>query len=69
MRGLLRMREFGYPIVFDATHSVQLPGARGTAPASGVRPGARPRRGGGGAHGLLLEATPTRIALSATVPT
>ena len=29
MRGLLRMREFGYPIVFDATHSVQLPGARG----------------------------------------
>ncbi|MGH7342674.1 MAG: 3-deoxy-8-phosphooctulonate synthase [Candidatus Rokuibacteriota bacterium] len=29
MRGLLRMREFGCPIVFDATHSVQLPGARG----------------------------------------
>lgn len=29
MRGLLRMRVFGYPIVFDATHSVQLPGARG----------------------------------------
>ena len=29
MRGLLRMRALGYPIVFDATHSVQLPGARG----------------------------------------
>jgi len=29
MRGLLRMRELGYPIVFDATHSVQLPGAQG----------------------------------------
>jgi 2-dehydro-3-deoxyphosphooctonate aldolase (KDO 8-P synthase) len=29
MRGLLRMRELGYPVVFDATHSVQLPGARG----------------------------------------
>jgi 2-dehydro-3-deoxyphosphooctonate aldolase (KDO 8-P synthase) len=29
MRGLLRMREFGCPIVFDATHSVQLPGAHG----------------------------------------
>jgi 2-dehydro-3-deoxyphosphooctonate aldolase (KDO 8-P synthase) len=29
MRGLLRMREFGCPVVFDATHSVQLPGARG----------------------------------------
>jgi 2-dehydro-3-deoxyphosphooctonate aldolase (KDO 8-P synthase) len=23
------MREFGYPVVFDATHSVQLPGAAG----------------------------------------
>jgi 2-dehydro-3-deoxyphosphooctonate aldolase (KDO 8-P synthase) len=29
MRGLLRMRELGFPVVFDATHSVQLPGARG----------------------------------------
>ena len=29
MRGLLRMRELGYPVVFDATHAVQLPGARG----------------------------------------
>jgi 2-dehydro-3-deoxyphosphooctonate aldolase (KDO 8-P synthase) len=29
MRGLLRMRALGYPVVFDATHSVQLPGARG----------------------------------------
>jgi 2-dehydro-3-deoxyphosphooctonate aldolase (KDO 8-P synthase) len=31
MRGLLIMREAGYPIVFDATHSVQLPGGQGTA--------------------------------------
>lgn len=29
MRSLLIMREFGFPVVFDATHSVQLPGARG----------------------------------------
>lgn len=29
MRGLAIMREFGYPIVFDATHSVQLPGGAG----------------------------------------
>jgi 2-dehydro-3-deoxyphosphooctonate aldolase (KDO 8-P synthase) len=29
MRGLPRMRSLGYPVVFDATHSVQLPGARG----------------------------------------
>lgn len=29
MRSLPIMREFGYPVVFDATHSVQLPGAGG----------------------------------------
>lgn len=29
MRGLAVMREFGWPVVFDATHSVQLPGAGG----------------------------------------
>ena len=28
MRSLLIMRQFGYPVVFDATHSVQLPGGR-----------------------------------------
>src|SRR5262249_3849153 len=36
MRGLAIMREFGWPVVFDATHSVQLPGASGTA--SGGQP-------------------------------
>ncbi len=30
MRGLVIMRESGYPVVFDATHSVQLPGAAGS---------------------------------------
>jgi 2-dehydro-3-deoxyphosphooctonate aldolase (KDO 8-P synthase) len=30
MRGLVQMRELGVPVVFDATHSVQLPGAGGT---------------------------------------
>jgi 2-dehydro-3-deoxyphosphooctonate aldolase (KDO 8-P synthase) len=29
MRGLSDMRELGYPVVFDATHSVQLPGGAG----------------------------------------
>jgi len=29
MRGLAIMRSFGYPIIFDATHSVQLPGGAG----------------------------------------
>jgi len=36
MRGLAIMRGFGWPVVFDATHSVQLPGAAGTA--SGGQP-------------------------------
>lgn len=30
MRSLPVMRELGYPVVFDATHSVQLPGGGGT---------------------------------------
>jgi 2-dehydro-3-deoxyphosphooctonate aldolase (KDO 8-P synthase) len=29
LRSLIIMREFGYPVVYDATHSVQLPGAGG----------------------------------------
>jgi 2-dehydro-3-deoxyphosphooctonate aldolase (KDO 8-P synthase) len=29
LRGLQIMRELGYPVVFDATHSVQLPGGAG----------------------------------------
>ena len=29
MRALLEMRKLGYPIVFDATHSVQIPGGQG----------------------------------------
>jgi len=29
-RGLAIMRELGYPVVFDATHSVQLPGGLGS---------------------------------------
>jgi 2-dehydro-3-deoxyphosphooctonate aldolase (KDO 8-P synthase) len=31
MRSLAVMRETGCPVVFDATHSVQLPGGQGTA--------------------------------------
>ena len=36
MRSLPIMRSLGYPVVFDATHSVQLPGGAGTA-SSGQR--------------------------------
>jgi len=31
MRSIPVMKSFGYPVVFDATHSVQLPGGTGTA--------------------------------------
>ena len=31
MRNLLIMRQFGYPVIFDATHSVQRPGSLGGA--------------------------------------
>lgn len=36
MRGLKIMRDLGWPVIFDATHSVQLPGAGGAA--SGGQP-------------------------------
>jgi 2-dehydro-3-deoxyphosphooctonate aldolase (KDO 8-P synthase) len=36
MRGIAMMRGFGWPVIFDATHSVQLPGAAGDA--SGGQP-------------------------------
>jgi 2-dehydro-3-deoxyphosphooctonate aldolase (KDO 8-P synthase) len=36
MRGLQVMREFGWPVIFDATHSVQIPGGLGNA--SGGQP-------------------------------
>jgi len=31
MSGLVEMQKFGYPVVFDATHSVQKPGGNGTS--------------------------------------
>jgi 2-dehydro-3-deoxyphosphooctonate aldolase (KDO 8-P synthase) len=36
MRGLVTMAQTGYPVVFDATHSVQLPGSAGNS--SGGQP-------------------------------
>ena len=33
MRGLVEMRKFGYPVIFDVTHSVQRPGGFGDATA------------------------------------
>jgi 2-dehydro-3-deoxyphosphooctonate aldolase (KDO 8-P synthase) len=37
MRGLVIMRDLGYPVVFDATHSVQLPGGAGTVSGGDAR--------------------------------
>jgi 2-dehydro-3-deoxyphosphooctonate aldolase (KDO 8-P synthase) len=36
LRSLAIMREFGYPVIYDATHSVQLPGGKGAC-SSGQR--------------------------------
>jgi 2-dehydro-3-deoxyphosphooctonate aldolase (KDO 8-P synthase) len=41
MRGLVVMAELGYPVVFDAGHSVQLPGGKGAA-SGGQRQFIRP---------------------------
>ena len=57
MRSFQVMREFGYPVIFDVTHSVQLPGATGQA--SGGQPEfiAPLARAGtaAGVDGLFLE--------------
>lgn len=57
MRGLKIMRDLGYPVVFDATHSVQLPGAAGTG--SGGQPEFIPvlasAAAGAGIDGLFVE--------------
>ena len=37
MTGLITMRDFGYPVVFDATHSVQRPGGLGGASGGDYR--------------------------------
>ena len=36
LRSLEIMRRFGYPVIYDATHSIQLPGGKGTS-SSGQR--------------------------------
>jgi 2-dehydro-3-deoxyphosphooctonate aldolase (KDO 8-P synthase) len=41
MRSLVAMRQFGYPVIFDAGHSAQLPGGQGTV-SGGQREFIRP---------------------------
>jgi 2-dehydro-3-deoxyphosphooctonate aldolase (KDO 8-P synthase) len=60
MRGLAAMRETGCPIVFDATHSVQLPGGQGTA-SGGQRefiPVLARAAVGAGVSGVFMETHP-----------
>jgi len=57
MRSLVIMRTFGYPVIFDATHSVQLPGGQGNA-SGGEREMAPPLARAAvatGCDGLFLE--------------
>ena len=57
MRGLVQMRATGWPVVFDATHSTQLPGAAGDA-SSGQREFAAPLARAAcavGIDGLFME--------------
>ena len=57
MRAIDIMAEFGLPVVFDATHSVQLPGGQGTSSGGQrqfVAPLARAAVAAG-AHGVFLE--------------
>jgi 2-dehydro-3-deoxyphosphooctonate aldolase (KDO 8-P synthase) len=60
MRALAIMRAFGYPVVFDATHSVQLPGGAGKA-SSGQRqfvPALTRAAVGVGVDALFMEVHP-----------
>jgi 2-dehydro-3-deoxyphosphooctonate aldolase (KDO 8-P synthase) len=59
-RGLPVMRGFGYPVVFDATHSAQLPGGAGTA-SGGMReyiPALTRAAMAVGVDGLFMEVHP-----------
>lgn len=60
MRSIAIMRQFGYPVVFDATHSVQLPGGAGTK-SSGqgeFAPVLAQAAVAAGANGVFIETHP-----------
>jgi len=61
MRSLVRLAELGYPVIFDATHSVQVPG--GAKGASGgnpqfIFPLARAAAATGAISGIFVETHP-----------
>ena len=58
MRGLPIMADIGYPVIFDATHSVQSPGGLGSASGGDrqfVAPLARAAMATGYCHGVFIE--------------
>ncbi len=60
MRSFPILRSFGYPVVFDATHSVQLPGGSGTK-SGGQREFVEPlacAAAGAGVDGFFMEVHP-----------
>jgi 2-dehydro-3-deoxyphosphooctonate aldolase (KDO 8-P synthase) len=60
MRSIPIMKQFGFPVVFDATHSVQLPGAKGNA-SGGQRefvPSLARAAVAAGCDGLFMEIHP-----------
>ena len=60
MRSFLVMKDLGYPVIYDATHSVQLPGGKGDS-TDGQRHFAGPLARGAvavGVAGLFLETHP-----------
>lgn len=59
-RSIPIMQSFGYPVVFDATHSVQLPGANGTCSGGDRRfvPVLAKAAMGAGANALFFEVHP-----------
>jgi 2-dehydro-3-deoxyphosphooctonate aldolase (KDO 8-P synthase) len=60
MRSIAIMKHFGFPVVFDGTHSVQLPGGRGTS-SGGQREFVKPLSRAAvaaGADGVFLEIHP-----------
>lgn len=57
MRSFPIMRSFGYPVVFDATHSVQLPGGAGTSSSGQCEfvPNLARAAAGAGVDGFFME--------------
>ena len=59
MRSFPVLRSFGYPVVFDATHSVQLPGGGGTKSSGSVNYAVGQRGAAAGSMDFLWRSIPT----------